>query len=166
MASWSKIILKQAADHWAKGEGLEAGKLLFENLPSRARPKWAAKILKLVLDRSGVEPSPFFQVLTIADREEMWKTGHQVFDSLRDTTLKLNELRRSRGLTIDEEQLASIVLLAELVAKVIYNATNPPDEFDKDSGWWIAAYVREFMDRGWSEEHFVTAAWSALCSCE
>jgi hypothetical protein len=167
MASWSRIlILKQAADHWAKGDGLETGKLLFENLPPKARPKWAAKILKLVLDRSGVDPSPFLQVLAVADHEKKWKTGHKVFDSLRQTSLKLDELRESRGLTKDEEQYASIVSLAEFVAKVIYNATNPLDEFDDDSGWFIASYVRGFIDGGWSDDQFVTAAWSALCSCE
>jgi hypothetical protein len=30
------------------------------------------------------------------------------------------------------------LVLAELVAKVTYNETNPDDEFDEDSGWWVA----------------------------
>jgi hypothetical protein len=166
MPEKDESYLRQAAEHWTKGESLEAGKLLYENLPPKARPRWAARILKLVLDRSGIQSSLFNQVLTVADHENMWKSGHQVFDTLRDTTLRLGELRRGTGLTKEEELLASVVLLAELVAKVIYNATNPPDEFDEDSGWWIAAYLRGFVDHRWSDDHFATAAWSALCSCE
>jgi hypothetical protein len=48
-------------------------------------------------------------------------------------------------LTKDQETLASLLLLAEMVAKVTYNATDPPDEFDENSGWWIAA--RELKPR-------------------
>jgi hypothetical protein len=161
-----ETYLRQAAELWAKNESLAAGKLIYENLPSKTRPRWAARILKLVLDRSGIQSSLFSDALAVADHEDMWKTGHKVFDTLRDATLRFGELRSGPGLTKDEELLASIVLLAELVAKVIYNATNPPDEFDEDSGWWIAAYLRGFMDHGWSDEQFATAAWSALCSCE
>lgn len=166
MPQKDKSYLRQAAEHWAKSESLEAGKLIYENLPSKARPKWAARILRVVLDRSGIQSSLFSEVLTVADHEDMWERGHQVFSTLRHTTLRLNELRSSPGLTKDEDLLTSVVSLAELVAKVIYNATNPPDEFDEDSGWWIAACLRWFVDHKWSDEHFATAAWSALCSCE
>jgi hypothetical protein len=51
--------------------------------------------------------------------------------------------------------------LAELVAKVTYNATDPPDRFDEDSGWWIAACLRDLVDR-LGDEEFSEAAWSAL----
>lgn len=161
-----ECYLKQAAEHWAKGKSLEAGKLIYENLPSQARPKWAARILKFVLERSGIRSPLFSQVLTVADHEDMWKSGHQVFSTLRHTTLRLDELRRGSGLTKDDEIFASVVSLAELVAKVTYNATNPPDEFDEDSGWWIVASLRELVDQRWSDEHFVTAAWSVLVSRE
>jgi len=57
-----------------------------------------------------------------------------------------------------------LLSLAELVAKVTYNAVDPPDEFDEDSGWWIAASLRAFVER-WNDTNFSEAAWSALC-CE
>lgn len=166
MPQQDESYLRQAAEHWAKSESLEAGKLIYENLPSKVRPRWAAGILKLILDRSGIQSSLFSQLQAAADHEDMWKSGHQLFSKLRHKTLRLDELRRGPGLTKDEELLASVVSLAELVAKVIYNATNPPDEFDEDSGWWIAACLRGFVDHGWSDEHFATVAWSALCCCE
>jgi hypothetical protein len=159
-------FLKQAAECWANGLPLEAGKLIYENLPPKSRPKWASRILKVVVDRSGRDSSPFDQVLTTAAREDMWKSGHDLFSSLRQLTLKLDEIRRERGLSKEDELSASILSLAELVAKVIYNATSPPDEFDEDSGWWIAACLRGFVDHEWPEEHFATAAWSALCTFE
>ena len=59
---------------------------------------------------------------------------------------------------------ASLLSLAELVAKVTYNAVDPPDEFDEDSGWWIAASLRGFVDL-WMDDEFSKVAWSALC-CE
>lgn len=158
--------LRQAAACWAKNESLEAGKLIYENLPSKARPRWAARILKLVLDKSGIQSSLFSQVLTAADNENMWKNGHQVFSSLRQMTLRLDESRRGSGFTKDEELIASVVLLAELVSKVTYNATNPPDEFDEDSGWWIATSLRWFVDHACGDERFAEAAWSTLCSSE
>jgi hypothetical protein len=162
----NQSYLTQAAEYWAKGESLEAGKLIYDRIPTKARPKWAASILRLVLDRSGIQSSLFSEVLAMADNENMWESGHRVFDKLRDRTLQLNELRRGSGLTEDEELLLSVMSLAELVAKVIYNATNTPDEFDEDSGWWIAVCLKAFTDRKWTDEEFTAAAWSALCSCE
>lgn len=156
--------LLQAAEYWSKGEALEAGKLIYENLPPESRVRWAVRILELVLKRSGIESSPFKQVLAAPDHEDMWKNGHQIFSTLRNVTLKLDNLRKSGRLSEDEKLFASILSLAELVAKVIYNATNPPDEFDEDSGWWIAACLRGFVDHQWSDERFAKAAWSALCS--
>jgi hypothetical protein len=156
--------LKQAAEYWADGLSLEAGKLIYESLPGKSRPRWASGILKAVLDRSGIQSSLFDQVLAAADHEEMWESGHHVFSVLRESMLRLDKLGRDRALSEDEKLLASILSLAELVAKVIYNATNPPDEFDEDAGWWIARCLRGFVDNRWRDEHFAKAAWSALCS--
>jgi hypothetical protein len=59
-----------------------------------------------------------------------------------------------------------LLSLAELVAKVTYNAAEPPDPFDEDSGWWIAASIRGFVDHRWKDQEFSEAAWSALCCRE
>ena len=158
--------LRQAAECWAQGAALEAVKLIYENLPTKSRPRWASEILKVVLQRSGIQSSLFDQVLFAAQHEDMWKSSHQVFSTLRHATLGLDKLRRGPGLSEDERLLASVLSLAELVAKVIYNATNPPDEFDEDSGWWIVASLRGFVDHRWTDEQFATVAWLALCSYE
>jgi hypothetical protein len=154
--------LRRAAEYWSSGQLLEAGELIYDNLPTEDRPRWASGVLRLVLARSGIRSSLFEQILHIADHQAMWGDGHRAFSTLRASTLKLDELERTRGLTEDEELLHSILSLAELVAKVTYNATNPADDFDEDSGWWIAACLRGFVDHRWSDDEF-SKAWSALC---
>jgi hypothetical protein len=157
-----KKSLKQASELWAAGEALRAGQLIFENLPVSDQPAWAAIVLKLVVDRSGIHSPEIAQVLIAAADPEMWRLGHQLFDALRNTTLVLQEPRKTRELTHDEDVHASIVMLAELVAKVMYNATNPQDAFDEDSGWWVADNLKWFVDHAWRDESFAHSAWLTL----
>ena len=157
--------LERAREYWQGGQPVEAGRLIHDNLPADARPAWAARILRLVLDRSGTDRSHFERILHTADHPRQWANGHRCFDLLRDETLKCDDLRRNGRLTKDQEMVAYLLSLAELVAKVTYNAVDPPDEFDEDSGWWIAASLRGFVDL-WKDDEFSKAAWSALCCQE
>ena len=155
--------LEQAAVYWREGQPLEAGKLIFGNLPNSIRPKWASGILRLVLGRSEIHLAPIERVLYLADTPEEWRNGHRTFSAVRELTLELDDIIRDHGGTKEQESLSNVLALAELVAKVTYNATDPPDEFDEDSGWWIAACLRGFVDHRWRDEEFSKAAWSALC---
>jgi hypothetical protein len=157
--------LGHARGYWQSGRPVEAGRLIHDNLPAEARPAWAARILRLVLDKSGARRTPFHRILETAENPRWWANGHRCFDLLRDQTLKFGDLRRNRGLTKDQEVVAHLLSLAEIVAKVTYNAVDPPDPFDKDSGWWIAASLRAFIDM-WNDEEFSETAWSALCCQE
>jgi hypothetical protein len=77
--------------------------------------------------------------------------------------------RSARGWRVDlRDQQALLLrnlLLAELVAKVTYNSTNPPDEFDEDSGWWVAPCLKDILDFV-DDEQFSTAAWAVLTLSE
>jgi hypothetical protein len=157
--------IERAAEYWSVGKSLEAGQLIFEAMPAEARPKWAASLLRLVLDRSGVDPSHFERTLYTADNPRQWANGHRCFDILRRTVLEIDTTARKQGLTKDQEMFLSLLSLAELVAKVTYNAVDPPDPFDEDSGWWISASVKGFVDM-WNDKTFSEAAWSALCGRE
>jgi len=152
--------LERAAAFWRGGQSLEAGRLIFENLPTEVRTKWASRILRLVLDRSGVRCSPIEQILQIADHATEWRNAHGVFSTLRKETLDLEKLQ-----TRSEEKnlLLCHLYLAENVAKVIYNATDPPDEFDEDSGWWIVSCLKCVLDL-LNDDAFSKAAWSSVCS--
>ncbi|HKX29149.1 MAG TPA: hypothetical protein VJ302_15750 [Blastocatellia bacterium] len=157
--------IKRAAALWNAGEPLEAGRIIFEGLPKEAQPAWAARILRLVLGRSCTQEKQLDRLLSIVDQPKEWGKAHDAFDSLRDLTLKLDRQRRRKP--GDEQEVVNlhegVVALAELVAKVTYNATDPDDEFDEDSGWWIASSLRAFVD-WWKDEDFSEAAWSALSS--
>ena len=152
--------LTQAAGYWHAGKPVEAGRIIFEHLPADARPAWAGGILRLVLARSGVDTSHFERLLYTVDHPRQWANGHRCFDLLRDTTLALDEpMAREWGR--DYDQRLHLFALAELVAKVTYNAAEPPDEFDEDSGWWIASELRYFVDL-WNDKAFSESAWLAL----
>ena len=86
--------LQQADESWAKGQALEAGKLIFENLPPESRPRWASGILRVVLNKSGLRSSLFDQVLAAADCQGKWKTGHCVFDNLRRFDVEIGRQKK------------------------------------------------------------------------
>ncbi|MBO0797478.1 MAG: hypothetical protein J2P31_01525 [Blastocatellia bacterium] len=152
--------IKRAAELWHSGEPYEAGRIIFEGLPEEVRPAWATGILHLVLERTGVKLKQIDRLLEIVDRPEEWRKAHQVFSSIRGQTLKWDELAKHE-LTTEQRALGYVLELAELVAKVTYNATDPDDEFDEDSGWGIASILRNFVDR-LNDENFAQVAWLAL----
>ena len=137
---------------------LDAGRLIFENLAVEARPPWAARVLQVVLDRTGVKSQLFDRAISMANNPHDWSKAHDLFSALRDATLELDQVRLR---TPRQTTLLRHLLLAELVAKVTYNATNPPDEFDEDSGWYIAQSMRDILD-SLNDEEFSTVAWSSL----
>lgn len=154
----SPDLISEAYSHWKNGEDVETGRLLFERLPNEFRPKWAANILRLVIQRTGTKSDVIAHALSIADHPEDWGKAHQAFDKLRDATLKLERIwwRSPR-----EQLLLSQLLLAELVAKVTYNAIYPVDEFDEDSGWSIPLCLKGVLNR-LNDEKFSELMWSAL----
>jgi hypothetical protein len=128
-------ILSEARSLWNKGNALEAGKLIFENLPVGTRPQWAARVLRLVVDRTGIKSQPVELAISTANSPSDWGKAHDVFSTVRRATLELDRLS---ALSPSQMLFMEHLVLAELVAKVTYNETNPDDEFDEDSGWWVA----------------------------
>jgi len=152
--------LTEAAKHWNEGNTLEAGKIIFENLPNDKRPVWAAQILKFAVDNSGTRNKEIDRVLDIAATPKEWKSAKNAFSKIRDLTLDIDK-KRNRGLRKEQEVLGWVLALAELVAKVTYNATDPIDEFDEDSGWWVAQILKGFLDLE-KDDGLSKAAWLVL----
>jgi len=151
-------IALEAQAYWQKGDVFEAGKLLFEQLPNEIRQKWASGILRLVVERTGIKTGPIEYALHLADRPKNWSKAHGAFSDLRRETLLLEGvINRSR----DQDLKLSLLLLAELVAKITYNATLPDDEFDEDTGWSIAPCLKDILDR-LNDDTFAEVARSAL----
>jgi hypothetical protein len=99
-------------------------------------------------------PAEVRDVLRIAHDREQWAGAHAAFSAVRDRTLAAESSARGRA-------TAELALLyaAENVARLLYNATDPPDPFDADSGAWmlhsIATLVRftsgsDLGERVWS----------------
>jgi hypothetical protein len=156
--------IKLAREFWDGGQPLKAGQLIFEELPIGKRPAWAASILRLVIEKSGIDSAPVENVLRIASSPAEWHTAHRAFTVIRALTLECDIKRRNNELAPGEQMMGWVLALAELVAKVTYNATRPPDEFDEDSGWWLAACLRGFVDNIWDDATFANSAWTALKS--
>src|SRR4051812_12610217 len=83
---------QRAAEHWRKGEFLEAGQLLFENIPKDAHVDWASHLLQLVVEKSGVNLEPIADLLLIAGDPVEWGRARPVFNTLRDMVLELEKL--------------------------------------------------------------------------
>jgi hypothetical protein len=158
-------LLERAAKLYQSGQTLQAGEIIFEDVPVEARPAWAARILRLALVKSGLEfAARYSQVLHDADNPRLWADGHRAFDTLRRRVLELERCGESGPLTGEQRLEAHLLGLAELVAKVTYNAANPDGPFDEDSGWWITRDLKSLIDDMWPEDQaFAAAAWSALC---
>lgn len=186
-----ETLVAEALAHWQERRPLEVGRLLFEALPDEVRPVWAARILRLVLEKSGLsgdstqksspwnwlqrlrpqrEMFPYREVghvLTLAASPEEWHRAHDAFSAVRTQVLRLDQQQRSEGLSSEQDLHLSILSMTELVAKVTYNASNPMGPFDEDSGWWIAACLRGFVDHAWpGDVGFAAVAWSALISTD
>src|ERR1700723_139506 len=119
----------RASEYRRTCQPLEAGRLIFETLPSADRPRWAGRILELAVHKSGLRVRAIESLRGVIQNPSAWSEGHRVFSSLRTETLKLE---RRWWRTARRELLLHLLCLAENVAKVVYNATDPPDEFDED----------------------------------
>jgi hypothetical protein len=55
-----------------------------------------------------------------------------------------------------------MLYMAELVAKLSYNAALPSDEFDEDTAAWVAHHLRGFARHIGDDAAFMDMAWKAL----
>ena len=105
------------------------GRTVFEAQPEPV--VWSAAILH---ELTAIEPglSEVDAILACAADSALWPSGHDRF-------------RVARCRSIADQPSEAVVtprtmllVRGELVAKIGYNATDPPNPFDGDTGWWIA----------------------------
>lgn len=152
--------IDQAFEHWKKGEALEAGKIIFESLSTEIQPRWAAHILESVVKRTGIKSPPIEHILRLANNPNEWGKAHDAFSLARKSTVALEKLSARSS---EQSLLLSELLLAELAAKVAYNSTYPINEFDEDSGWWVAVCLKDILER-LDDEEFSKSMWLVLCN--
>ena len=128
---------------------IQIGQQVFENLPNNIRPGWAGLILSRFDNYIKNIPASIRELYPIIDTNERWKEAHGQFNKIRRFLLDNKNY-----------QPESYLLLAELVAKVTYNASGEPAPFDNDSGHYIASLAlkatQHFADSRLEEE--VTSA--------
>jgi hypothetical protein len=152
--------VEQASDFWRLGNALEAGKLICQDIPPSAQPKWATDVLAAVVQRTGLKTREVERVLEIGRQPSEWALAHRAFREIRSAVLqRVGSVNPTR----DESVLLEELILAEVVAKVSYNATNPDDEFDEDSGWIIDEPLKQISDL-LGDESFRAAIWDTVCS--
>jgi hypothetical protein len=152
--------LEQAWNYWQAGEALEAGRLLYQALPTELRPKWACAILEIALRKSGARNDTLEQLIELGKIVSEWRHAKSAFNRLRSFTLQMEE---KSYLPRQQELLCRLLYLGENVAKVIYNATCPSDPFDDDSGWWVASCLKDILDFV-HDEDFAQQAWKIVSS--
>ncbi|MGW0538723.1 hypothetical protein [Streptomyces sp. NPDC003032] len=106
------------------------GRNLFQQ--QREPVVWAGSVLAAAARTMGQSPE-IDEALILAEREDQWLRGREVFDRIRRRSLSLS-LSREHPLA---EEHALYFALAELVAKLAHNAAGQRPPFDHDSGWRI-----------------------------
>ncbi len=143
--------IAQAQRDWEAGRALDAGRLIYERIPTRHRPAWAARVLELVRDLAPSSPE-IDQVLAVARDPARWQEAKQVFQAIREV--------RQRT---EDPLLESVLSLAENVAKVTYNASGAPTPFDRDAGWRVADGLWTVISKaGERARKLEEQAWSVL----
>lgn len=123
---------------------IKIGEQVFENLPNDIRPGWAGLILSRFDSYIKDIPKPVKELYPIIDSKDRWKEAHEQFTKIRVF-----------GLDNKSYQPETYLRLAELVAKVTYNASGQPAPFDSDSGHHIpslALKATEYFDDNRLEE--------------
>lgn len=151
------INTAKALAKWQSGEALEAGRLLYEVIPTLQRPLWAASVLELCIDLIPNTPE-INTILEIARTQRRWAESKEAFKSIRKLTLQADEEARNAK-SIDYNLLYRTVLcLAENVAKVVFNATSSLAPYDRDSGWWVVDNLY-LVAKIRNDPNFTSRAW-------
>jgi len=117
---------------------IEIGRQIFEDLPNDIRPGWAELILSRFDNYIKDIPTPIKELFPIIYDEDRWQEAHGQFSKIRQFLLDCRHY-----------QPEAYLPLAELVAKVTYNASGQPAPFDSDSGHYIpsiALKATEYFD--------------------
>jgi hypothetical protein len=131
---------KRARVFWDEERFLDCGRLLYESMSSDERVAWVVRLLRLASDHI-TRPEAVREVLLIAEERRRWHEAHDAFSKVRKATLELERQKERKA-----PKPYALSLLAELCAKVTYNASRPPAPFDYDSGWWVPSCVRSTID--------------------
>lgn len=128
---------------------INIGQQIFENLPNDIKPGWAGLVLSRFDHYIKDIPTSILELYPIVENKDRWKEAHEQFTKIRVF-----------GLENKNYEPDNYLKLAELVAKVTYNASRQPAPFDRDSGHYIASLAlkaTEYFDDNRLEEEVKSA---------
>ena len=157
-ASRQKIV-SEAQELSRTGRALEAGKLIFEHIPTDHLAQWSANILEIALDHFLTSPD-IQAVLEFAKHPDVF--GNGIDDKWREAHAIIDEVNRFPYL-LPEPFPQLVFRLATNVGKVVYNAQGYPAPFDYDAGWEVVAILIQIV-QGVRDPKFEAKAWSVLCA--
>ncbi len=115
---------------------IKIGQQIFENLPNDIRPCWAGLVLSRFDHYIKTIPTSILELYPIIDDKDRWKEAHEQFTKIRVF-----------GLENKNYEPDNYLKLAELVAKVTYNASGQSAPFDSDSGHFIASLALKTTEK-------------------
>ena len=116
---------------------IEIGNQIFLNIPNDIRPGWAGLVLSRFDHYIKDIPTSILDLYPIIDSKDRWNKANEHFGKIRVFELENKNYKPKYYLR-----------LAELVAKVTYNASGQLAPFDIDSGHYIASLALK------TTEHF------------
>jgi hypothetical protein len=149
MANQTKLTY----DAWLGADVLDVGRRLMIGLGPEQQVARAKAVLDLCRSRLPSVPA-VDHVAALAAEPARWTEAHAAFRAVRDLTLR-EERKRST------DAYRALLYVAEIAAKIIYNASGASAPFDSDSSWWLASNTRNFV-RALNDESFSHQAWHAL----
>ena len=131
---------------WASGEARRAGQAIYEAIPNASRPAWAADILEVASSQVPLVPTQIRAVAEIAREPKRWREAHAAFSDVRHLT------QADQSSYAGDQVYASLLVVAENAAKVVYNASGEPAPFDYACGYRLVVSLRHLVDAVGSPE--------------
>ncbi len=148
-----RVEMQNLKKKWTAEDIGNVGKAIYDAVPIKDKPDWAASILLFV---SGDSICPDIQnLIDISIDDTRWFEAHDAFQKVRKLTLE----NAKKGKTESLQQL--IYDIAETTAKVIYNASGDSAPFDYHAGWRIAPRVKRITDLV-ADNEFEKKCWQLL----
>lgn len=152
-------IIREAEKYWSEEKYIEAGRILYENVPQEERPAWSAKILLFIYNYTNIpKTSEIERVIEIVNSPSNWHEAYEAFQNVRGLTIQFEKRHLAH-----ERLYLCVLLLAENVAKVIYNASGHPAPFDSNSGWWLVSNVKDITKKV-DNSKFLAELWELFTS--
>ena len=148
---------------WDSDEGDHGARAIYDALPTRMRPGWAADILELACARLPKVPAQVLAVIDIGRSPRRHREAHDAFSAVRQLTL-VEDKTHAGG-----EIYSAILTTAENAAKVIYNGSGVEEPvergvkapFDDECGYWLVGCLSHFARLDGSPA-FKDDAWRVL----